>query len=80
MRVSPALAAALSLFVPGLGQDALGLRLRGAAWCAAAVVPTLVFSRPGAPVWGLVLPAALWLAGAWDAWRLARGRQKPRVR
>lgn len=78
--VSPRRAAISSLLLPGLGQEALGLRRRALAWCAAILISLVAFSRPGTPAWGLLLPPALWLAGAWDAWRLARGRQEPRVR
>jgi hypothetical protein len=79
--VSPRRAAVLSLLLPGLGHEALGLRRRALAWCAVlAAAALIVFSRPGAPAWGLLLPPALRLAGTWDAWRLARERSKPRVR
>jgi hypothetical protein len=79
--VSPRRAAVLSLLLPGLGHEALGLRRRALAWCAVLLAALIVFSRPGTPAWGLLLPPALWLAGAWDAYRSAeRANRKPRVR
>ncbi len=73
-RRSPALAALLSVLVPGLGQWYAGARERG--WILFGAVATL-----GVLLFWLHLPwlylslIPVWLWNAWDAWQLTQGRR-----
>jgi phosphonate transport system permease protein len=68
------LPALVSLIVPGSGQFILGERLRGIGYLATIVVLGALIAWQGTVA--LLAPLAfIWLWGAWDAYRLATGRQ-----
>ena len=87
MPPSPRLAAALSAFLPGLGQLYLGERAKGLAVLAAAlgVLAGVVLALGGPAAlrsWATVAMLAvvypfLWLPAVRDAYRAARGEPSP---
>jgi len=62
------------LLVPGSGQFVQGQRQRGIGLFIAVILLAVLIAWRG-PVVLFVPLAALWLWGAWDAWRLAGGRK-----
>ncbi len=66
--------ALLSLVIPGSGQFVLGERIRGIGYLATIVILGGLIAWLASLV--LLIPLAfIWLWGAWDAYRLATGRE-----
>jgi phosphonate transport system permease protein len=62
----------MSLIVPGSGQFVLGERVRGIGFLATIVILGALIAWQG--TLALLIPLVfIWLWGAWDAYRLARG-------
>jgi phosphonate transport system permease protein len=70
----PLLPALISLVVPGSGQFVLGERGRGIGFLATIVILGSLIAWQGTLT--LLIPLVfIWLWGAWDAYRLATGRE-----
>ena len=75
---SPALAGLLSLLLPGLGQAYLGARERGLALFGVEAVLVLLLLWLDIP-WLYLSLVPVWLWGAWDARKIARGERSSAV-
>ena len=65
-----------SLIVPGSGQFILGERGRGIGFLATIIILGALIAWQGTIT--LLIPLVfIWLWGAWDAYRLARGEDRP---